>query len=108
MGKRHYGAFRSVPGVGKVGLGYAMAMCDPNSSIAFSSLAQGDPFYQRLAPNALKYNKDDRPSAGDIYGVFEEIVVWITEFVKVYFTIILALLSELQKLIRVYHCRFVR
>lgn len=69
---------------------------------------KGIPFYQRSAPNALKYNKDDRQSAGDIYGVFEEIVVWITEFVKVYFTIILALLSELQKLIRVFHCRFVR
>ncbi|XP_068680550.1 serine/threonine-protein kinase 35-like [Montipora foliosa] len=67
-GKKYYGAFKSIPGIGKVGLGYAMAYHDPNTRIQFSLYAQGSTVLQRIAIDAMQYHKDDRPSAMDIHG----------------------------------------
>ena len=67
-GKKYYGAFKSIPGGGKVGLGYAMAKYDPNISIGFSSQAQGSLLMQSSALDVLKYNMNDRPNAQDICG----------------------------------------
>ena len=66
--KAFYGAYKRIPNVGKVGTGYAMAMYDPNTSIQFSLLAQGSNALQRIALDAMQYNKDDRPiSAAEIH-----------------------------------------
>lgn len=65
-GKKYYGAFKSIGGMGKVGLGYAMAHY-PDTRIQFSLRAQGSNGLQRIALDAMQYNKDDRPSASEIY-----------------------------------------
>ena len=63
-GKRFYGAFINISGVGrKVGLGEAMAKHDHNISIHFSSQAQGSSLMQQLTLDALKYDYHERPSA---------------------------------------------
>ena len=66
-GKAYYGAFKSISGGGKVGLGYAMAMYDPNTTIQFSLRAQGSNALQRIALDAMQYDKNDRPSAAEIH-----------------------------------------
>ena len=63
MGKRitpRSSVFVSVSAIGKVGLGYAMAMYNPDISIQFSSQAQGSTTLQSLACTAFNCNKDDR------------------------------------------------
>jgi len=66
-GKAYYGAFKSIPGAGKVGIGYAMARYDPNTKIQFSFRAQGSNALQRIALDAMQYDKDYRPSAAEIH-----------------------------------------
>ena len=66
-GKAYYGAFKDIPGVGKVGLGKAMAHYDSNTSIKFSRGAQGSYALQRIALDAMQYSKNDRPSAAEIH-----------------------------------------
>ena len=66
-GKKFYGAFKRVRGLGKVGLGYAMAMHNPNISIKFSSRAQGSNDQQRITLDALQYEGNDRISAADVH-----------------------------------------
>ena len=67
MEKAIYGAFKNVPGEGKVGVGRAMHL-DPNTTIQFSPRAQGSNALQRIALDALQYDKDDRPSAAEIHN----------------------------------------
>ena len=70
-----YGAFVLVPGIGKIGVGFALANVDKNIRIPFSSRAQGSNALQRIVLKVLKYDENDRPSAQDIYNylrVFEE------------------------------------
>lgn len=67
-GKRLYGAFKWIPGVGKVGIGYAMANYGSNITIQFSPNAQGSGALQRIALDAMQYNKNDRPSAEEIHN----------------------------------------
>lgn len=67
-GKRLYGAFKRIPGVGKVGIGYAMANYGSNITIQFSPYAQGSGALQRIAVDAMQYNKNDRPSAEEIHN----------------------------------------
>ena len=66
-GKAIYGAFVDIRGVGKLGLGLAMAKFDSGISIRFSSRAQGSNALQRVVLQALQYDKNDRPSAQEIY-----------------------------------------
>ena len=66
-GKRLFGAFVDIPGEGKVGLGFAMAMFGRRISIAFSSYAQGSYDLQSVALEALQYDPHDRPSAQAVY-----------------------------------------
>lgn len=66
-GKAYYGAFTRILGEGKVGIGYAMATNDPNTKIQFSPRAQGSNVVQRIALEAMQYDKDDRPSAAEIH-----------------------------------------
>ena len=66
-GKVFYGAFKFIPSVGKVGLGYAMAKYDSKTRIQFSLRAHGSNVLQRITLDALQYNKDDRPSAEEIH-----------------------------------------
>ena len=66
-GKRFFGAFVNIPGVGKVGLGLAMEQVDRRIRIAFSSHAQGSSALQRVALEALQYDRNDRPSAQEVY-----------------------------------------
>ena len=66
-GKAIYGAFVNIRGVGKLGLGLAMAKVDSGISITFSSSAQGSNAMQRAVLEALQYDKNDRPSAQEIY-----------------------------------------
>ena len=65
-GKRYYGAFKTIPGEGKVGLGYAMKFYNRNIRIQFSLNAQGSNVLQRLALEAMEYDKNARPSAREI------------------------------------------
>ena len=67
-GKPLYGAFKRIPGGGKVGIGYAMANYDPNITIQFSPYAQGSGALQKIALEAMKYNKKDRPCAEEIHN----------------------------------------
>ena len=60
-----YGVFKCTGG--KVGLGYAMATYDPEISAKFSRQAQGSRALQRIALDALQYNKNDRPTAAEIH-----------------------------------------
>lgn len=69
-GKAYYGAFKRIPGEGKVGVGFAMAN-DPDIDIAFSRRAQGSNDLQRLVLGALQYDPNDRPSAAQLCSVFE-------------------------------------
>ena len=55
-GKRYYGAFKTIPGEGKVGLGYAMKYYDLNIRIQFSPYAQGSNVLQRIALEAMEYH----------------------------------------------------
>ena len=64
-GKACYGAFMTIQGVGKVGLGYAMKFYNPNIRIQFSLYAQGN-VLQRIALDAMQYDKNARPSAREI------------------------------------------
>lgn len=66
--KAFYGAYKEISGIGKVGIGYAMARCNANTTIQFSPHAQGSRPLQRIALDALQYNKDNRPSAADIHN----------------------------------------
>jgi len=66
-GKKFYGAFRSIPGVGKVALGNAMATCGTNVKIQFSPQVQGSNALERIALNAMNYDKHDRWSADEIH-----------------------------------------
>ena len=61
-GKMYYGTFKRIRGVGKVGLGVAMAMYNPGTDITFCRRAQGSRDVQRLVIEALQYDPDDRPS----------------------------------------------
>ena len=65
-GKAIYGAFVSVPGAGKIGVGYAMEIFGANIRIQFSSHAQGSNALQRNVLELLKYNPRDRQSAREI------------------------------------------
>lgn len=65
-GKTYYGAFKTIPGEGKVGLGYAMKYYDRNIRIQFSLNAQGSNVLQRIALEAMQYDKNARPSAREI------------------------------------------
>ena len=65
-GKAIYGAFVSVPGRGKYGVGFAMENFDRNIRIQFSSHAQGSNALQRNVHELLKYNPYDRPTAQEI------------------------------------------
>ena len=65
-GKVYYGAFKTIPGEGKVGLGYAMKFYDRNIRIQFSLYAQGSNVLQRIALEAMQYDKNARPSTGEI------------------------------------------
>ena len=71
-GKTYYGAFKRIRGVGKVGLGAAMAMYNPETDIAFSRRAQGSRDVQRLVIEALQYDPDDRPSAVELCNTLKE------------------------------------
>ena len=62
--KAFYGAYKEISGIGKVGIGYAMARCNANTTIH----AQGSRPLQRIALDALQYNKDNRPSAAEIHN----------------------------------------
>ena len=66
--KCFYGAFVDIPNVGKViGLGLALEQVDRRIRIAFSSHAQGSLALQRVALEALQYDRNDRPSAQEVY-----------------------------------------
>ena len=67
-GKPMYGAFKCIPRGGKVGIGYAMANYGSNITIQFSPYAQGSAALQRIAVDAMQYNKNDRPSAKEIHN----------------------------------------
>lgn len=76
-GTAYYGAYVSIPQadvrghirLARVGIGFAMATYDPNITIQFSrARAQGSTALQRIALNAMQYNKDRRPSAAEIYN----------------------------------------
>lgn len=71
-GKAYYGAFKRIRGVGKVGLGKAMAMYNAETDIAFSRRVEGSRDLQRLVIEALQYDPDDRPSADELSSSFEE------------------------------------
>ena len=66
--KAFYGAYKEISGIGKVGIGYAMARCNANTTIQFSPHAQASHPLQRIALDALQYNKDNRPSAAEIHN----------------------------------------
>lgn len=90
-GKKYYGAFRGIRGIGKVGLGYAMVKFDPDISIEFSNQAQGSNAMQNITLVAMQYNKDNRPSSAQVHTVFEELAedlkFWMTEISRTYCTI---------------------
>ena len=87
-GRAYYGAYVSIPQadfrghfrlgrVCRVGIGFAMATYDPNITIQFSrARAQGSSALQRIALNAMQYNKDRRPSAAEIYNRVRCIQQW--------------------------------
>ena len=67
-GKPMYGAFKSIRGGGKVGIGYAMAHYGSITTIQFSPHAQGSGTLQRIALDAMQYKRNDRPSAEEIHN----------------------------------------
>ena len=66
-GKAIYGALVNIRGEGKRGLGLAMAEVNSGIRITFSSRAQGSNAMQRVVLDALQYDKNNRPSAQEIY-----------------------------------------
>ena len=64
--KAIYGAFVNIRGVGKLGLGLAMAKVDSGIRITFSSHAQGSHAMQRVVLEALQYDRNYRLSAQEI------------------------------------------
>ena len=66
-GKAMHGAFVDIRDVGKLGLGLAIAEVDSGISITFSSLAQGSNVMHEVVFEALQYDKNNRPSAQEIY-----------------------------------------
>lgn len=69
--KPYFGAFKSIPGVGKVGIGHAMAYYfqangNPDITVQFSPGAQGSSALQKIALDAMKYYQYFRPSAVEI------------------------------------------
>lgn len=90
-GKKYYGAFKRIRGIGKVGIGYAMAEYDPDITIKFSRSARGSHSVRNITLDALQFDKDDRPSAADIHRELKEIVedvtFWFTELIASYCTI---------------------
>ena len=69
--KPYFGAFKSIPGVGKVGIGHAMAYYfqangNPDITVQFSPGAQGSSALQKIALDAMKYYQYFRPSAAEI------------------------------------------
>ena len=84
-GRAYYGAYVSIPQadvrghirLARVGIAFAMATYDPNITIQFSrARAQGSTALQRIALNAMQYNKDRRPSAAEIYNRVRCIQQW--------------------------------
>ena len=84
-GRAYYCAYVSIPQadvrghiqLARVGIGFAMATYDPNITIQFSrARAQGSTALQRIALNAMQYNKDRRPSAAEIYNRVRCIQQW--------------------------------
>ena len=65
--KAFYGAFKRIPGKGKVPIGFAMAKHNRHITIQFSPNAHGSGALQKVALDAMQYDKDDRPSAEEIY-----------------------------------------
>ena len=57
-GKAIYGAFVNIRGVGKLGLGLAVAKVDSGISITFSSRAQGSNALQRVVLEVLQYDRN--------------------------------------------------
>ena len=81
-GKAIYGAFVDFHGVGKLGLGLAMAKLDSSISIAFSSHAQAPRVLQRVVMEALQYDNKNRPSAEEICNKVTNIrraIIWIQD-----------------------------
>ena len=84
-GKAIYGAFVFVPKntsgpfggaiqMEKVGIGYAMAMYDPNITIRpLSPCRPLSDALQKIALSAMQYNEHDRPSAAEIFHQVESI-----------------------------------
>ena len=66
-GKAMHGAFVDIRDVGKLGLGLAIAEVDSGISITFSSPAQGSNVMREVVLEALQYDKNNRPSAQEIY-----------------------------------------
>ena len=70
--------FRGHIRLARVGIGFAMATYDPNITIQFSrACAQGSSALQRIALNAMQYNKDRRSSAAEIYNRVRCIQQWM-------------------------------
>ena len=81
-GKAIYGAFVDFHGVGKLGLGLAMAKLDSSISISFSSHAQAPMVLQRVVMEALQYDNKNRPSAQEICNKVMNIrraMIWIQD-----------------------------
>ena len=79
-GKAIYGAFVDVLGVGKLGLGLAMAKINRRISITFSSHAQGFRVLQRVVIEALQYDRENRPSAQEVYDKVKnihQVIMWL-------------------------------
>ena len=64
-GKAFYGAFKRA--MGRVSLGYAVAMHGQGESAAFSSRAEGLKAMEEIALDVLKNDKNDRPSQSEIH-----------------------------------------
>ena len=69
-GRKNYGAFKRIPCAGKVGLGYAMAHQDPNITVSFSG--PEFPHAKKVTLDALKFDKDSRPSAEEVACVVRD------------------------------------
>ena len=74
-GKRFYGAFVQFPGIGKVGLGFAMAKLVPDIEPRFSPGSQGSNPLRRIVLDALQYDSNDRPSAEEVLENIENLVL---------------------------------
>ena len=74
--KSMYGVFLSYPlPNGKVGLGYAMAVIDPNAKVLFPpSVLQDYVSMTKLIGNMLEYHPHNRPSASQVKASVENIL----------------------------------